>query len=293
MDYAYQYKKIDAFTANGSLGNPAACLYLKANQSLTPQQMLEIARQHQGFVSEVVYGKQDASGIHLTYYSSECEVDFCGHGTIAYLYCLVKDQPALWAKKELRIHTNKKGALTVYNRIPEQDAILITAPQPIYLGTQIKAVTVAQNLGIESSAIATTLPFDLIDAGLRTLIVPIAGLAAEISFFPEEQRLKQFCIANGIDIILTFSQEVAEPGHIAHTRVFAPKFGYLEDPATGSGNSALGYYMLKHKLWNGQDCTVEQGGSDRKYNNIHLAYLNNTVLFGGSATVRIDGIYYC
>jgi len=29
----------------------------------------------------------------------------------------------------------------------------------------------------------------------------------------------------------------------------APKFGYLEDLATGLGNSAMGYYMLKNQLW--------------------------------------------
>ncbi len=44
--------------------------------------------------------------------------------------------------------------------------------------------------------------------------------------------------------------------NIAHTRVFAPKFGYLEDPATGSGNSAFGYYMLKNALWDGTPATI-------------------------------------
>ena len=51
----YQYKKADAFTSENSLGNPAACIYIGENQSLTDDEMLYIAEQHKGFVSEVVY----------------------------------------------------------------------------------------------------------------------------------------------------------------------------------------------------------------------------------------------
>jgi predicted PhzF superfamily epimerase YddE/YHI9 len=36
-----------------------------------------------------------------------------------------------------------------------------------------------------------------------------------------------------------FTTETADGGNRYRTRVFAPTFGYLEDPATGSGNSAL------------------------------------------------------
>ena len=75
----FQYRKIDAFTMGQSLGNPAACIYLEGTQDLTDYEMLDIAKQHKGFVSEVVYCKpKSQSAYHLTYYSSECEVDFCG-----------------------------------------------------------------------------------------------------------------------------------------------------------------------------------------------------------------------
>jgi Predicted epimerase, PhzC/PhzF homolog len=68
--------------------------------------------------------------------------------------------------------------------------------------------------------------------------------------------------------------------------------GYLEDPATGSGNSAFGYYMLKNKIWDGAYTTIEQGGADRIFNAVNLNYVDNKILFGGRATVRIKGVYY-
>lgn len=291
MSTTYNYKKIDAFTAKSSLGNPAACIYLDPNQFLTEDEMLDIAKQHKGFVSEVVYCTKGEKNVHLIYFSSECEVDFCGHGTIACMYSLIKDNADLLAQSEIQINTNKKGLLTVYNKILEQDAVLITAPKPLYIGTELTGDIIAENLKIKSNDIDNSLAIDLIDAGLRTLIVPIKNLDTEINIFPSEQDLKAFCLENGIDIILVFSKEVSDSSHIAHTRVFAPKFGYLEDPATGSGNSAFAYYMLKNQLWNGDDCCVEQGGIDRIYNEVHLSLKHGSVLFGGSATVRIDGVF--
>ena len=121
--------------------------------------------------------------------------------------------------------------------------------------------------------------------------MPIADLETEISVFPNEQELKIFCEENDIDIILIFSKQTADADAFAHTRVFAPKFGYLEDPATGSGNSAFANYLLSENLWNGHPVTIEQGGNDRIFNSVKLKYDNSQVLFGGKATVRIEGDY--
>ena len=37
--------------------------------------------------------------------------------------------------------------------------------------------------------------------------------------------------------------------------------------------------------------TIEQGGNNRFYNSVKLKYSNGQVLFGGKATVRIEGDY--
>lgn len=289
----FSYKKIDAFTSNKSLGNPAACIYLRENENLSECEMLSIAKEHKGFVSEVVYCSSSLKAdFKLTYYSSECEVDFCGHGTIACMYDLIKNTEGLLSKDEILIDTNKKGILTVYNELKDQDAVYITAPKPIYVGTNIASKEIAENLGISVESISDKYPIDLINAGLATLIVPILNLNDEINIFPDIKKLEEFCINNEIDIILMYSTEVDDSKNIAHTRVFAPKYGYLEDPATGSGNSAFGYYMLKNKMWDGNNISIEQGGIDRIFNIVKLATKGSTVIFGGSATLKISGEYY-
>ena len=288
----YRYIKSNAFTSAESLGNPAACIFI-GQEELTSEQMQAIAAEHKGFVMEVVFcGQSEVADCKLTYYSSECEVDFCGHGTIATMYTMVKETPELMAKPVITAETNRKGIIEVFNAINEEDAVYITALDPIEHPMNLSIAQIEDALTLPHGSIRNDLPIRIIDAGLRTLLVPIADLETEISVYPNEQSLKSFCESNDIDIILVFSMQTAEVSTYAHTRVFAPKFGYLEDPATGSGNSAFANYLLSEGLWKGESITIEQGGNNRIFNSVKLKCLNGKVLFGGKATKKIEGEYY-
>ena len=287
-----KYVKSNAFISGESLGNPAACIFT-GQEELTPKQMQAIAAEHKGFVMEVVFcGQSEVADCKLTYYSSECEVDFCGHGTIATMYTMVKETPELMAKPVITAETNRKGIIEVFNAINEEDAVYITALDPIEHPMNLSIAQIEDALTLPHGSIRNDLPIRIIDAGLRTLLVPIADLETEISVYPNEQSLNSFCESNDIDIILVFSMQTAEVSTYAHTRVFAPKFGYLEDPATGSGNSAFANYLLSEGLWKGESITIEQGGNNRIFNSVKLKCLDGKVLFGGKATKKIEGEYY-
>lgn len=288
----YRYIKSNAFTSGASLGNPAAAL-ITEDECLTPEQMQQIAAEHKGFVMETVFcSPSETAECKLTYYSSECEVDFCGHGTIATMYSIIKDDAALRAKKVLTVETNKKGMVSVYNEIDTEDAVYIEAPSPIEHSMNFSIDEIEGILTLRKGSINRERTIRIIDAGLRTLIVPITQFEDEVSVYPDEAALKVFCEGNDIDNILIYSLQVADAANFAHTRVFAPKYGYLEDPATGSGNSAFANYLLFEKMWDGSPITIEQGGNDRIFNAVKLKTLNGKVLFGGRATTKIQG-YYC
>lgn len=288
----YRYIKSNAFTSGASTGNPAATIIIDEG-SLAPEQMLQIAAEHKGFVMESVFcSSSDTAACKLTYYSSECEVDFCGHGTIATMYSLIKDDASLRNRKVLSVETNKKGVISVYNEIDTEDAVYIEAPSPIEHEMNIPTEEIERILTLRKGSIDREgRAIRIIDAGLRTLIVPVSKLEDEVSVFPDLASLKAFCEGNDIDIILIYSLQVADASNFAHTRVFAPRFGYLEDPATGSGNSAFANYLLSEKMWDGTPITIEQGGNDRIFNAVKLKTLNGKVLFGGRATTKIQGFY--
>ena len=55
-------------------------------------------------------------------------MEFCGHGTIATMYTMVKETHELMAKPVITAETNRKGIIEVFTAIKEEDAVYITAP---------------------------------------------------------------------------------------------------------------------------------------------------------------------
>lgn len=290
----FRFKKINAFANGQSLGNPAGCIYLQNQNDISEKEMQLIATELKGYVSEVAFMFPENEAYYLRYYSSECEVDFCGHATIGLMHDYIKSHQELIHEKTLNIRV-KNEILKVHNHIREENSVFITAPIPKYAKFGTGMDILAASLSIESGIIDTNLPIEIINAGLKTLIVPLKSLQQCLSVRPSEQILKSFCSANDIDIVLVFSRQVSNIENQYRTRVFAPKFGYLEDPATGSGNAAFGYYLLKNDQWNGRNINIEQNGNRDDYNLVKLATIADAgkfnVLFGGSSVVKIEGQY--
>ncbi len=290
------FKKVDAFATIQSDGNPAGYVYLDSKDSISENEMQRIAWELRGFVNEVGYiYKENETTFSLKYYSSEREVEFCGHATIAIMYDIIKNTSSLIKIPEVTIITNK-GQLIVENHILSKDAVFIMAPNPEFKGTKINKDELAIALNIDLKDINEKLDIAIVNAGLDTLIIPISNLQSILNINPELESLKSFCIKSGVDIIEVFCSETYDEKCDYRTRVFAPTFGYLEDPATGSGNSAFGYYLIKNNLWNGESLVIEQNGSKERYNIVQLKtrFDNDKhvrVLFGGGAITRIDGKY--
>jgi PhzF family phenazine biosynthesis protein len=290
----YAFKKIDAFTKGKSCGNPCAGIYLKGVNDISDREMQLIAKELKGFVNEVVYIFPEENCFFLKYYSAECEVDFCGHGTIGVMYDLICSRQDLLNQEIIKIRV-KDNYLSVYNKIKESDSIFITAPPPIYNDLKVRQELIAEALNISPSYINNSFKSALINAGLNTLLLPVKNLKLCLTMQPRQLELKEFCLEQGIDIILVFTDEVADRKNKFRTRVFAPKFGYLEDPATGSGNSAFGNYLLQNNLWDGSLLSIEQNNSYDFPNIVKLDTVINeeniSVIFGGAAVVKIQGIY--
>lgn len=289
-----RFKKIDVFSYQRSGGNPAGCIYLDTPEALSPGQMQQIARGLAGCVSEVVYVYCEENITTLRFFSSECEVAFCGHGTIAAMYDLIKNNLTLLRDPVIRIRIGGRETL-VRNEIAKTDSVFISAPPAVSLKTNLDTDTIAAALRIPPAEISDPAGISVINAGLVTLLVPLRSLAAVLSTRPDPQHLREFCTSHGIEIILIHTPETSTSVASYRTRVFAPVFGYLEDPATGSGNAAFGYYLLAAQRWDGKLLAIEQGRNRDHPNIIRLisdsSEKQRTVFFGGNAVVRIEGEY--
>ena len=294
--HTFPFKKIDAFATEKSSGNPAGYIWLDSLADISEGTMLQIAKELKGFVNEVGYvaqvGEQE---FDLRYYSSEREVDFCGHATVAIMYDIIQTRQGFADHEHLTINI-KRARLTVENKVDEEDAVFVMSPAPIVKERTPSLEEIAQKLKIAPSDIDQDLPIRIINAGISTLLVPITDLQAILNISPELDELKEFCFASNIDIIEVFTSDVHNKASDFRTRVFSPTYGYLEDPATGSGNSAFGYYLLQNHLWEEEIITIEQNGTLDTYNVVKLKKQldeNQTerVCFGGGAITRIEGSY--
>lgn len=292
----YIFKKIDAFATEKSDGNPAGYIWLDSLSEMSELTMLKIAQELKGFVNEVGYVAQTGQNeFDLKYYSSEREVDFCGHATIAIMYDIVKCKEEFKQQEELTINT-KRGRLKVDNRFESENSVFIMSPEPVEKDVIPTVEEIAANLKIRSSEIDGDFPIRVINAGLSTLIVPIKDITSILGITPYLKELKDFCLKSDIDIIEVFTSDVHDTLSNYRTRVFAPTFGYIEDPATGSGNSAFGYYLIKNNLWKEGTIRIEQNGQKENFNIIKLQKHidengNIRVCFGGGAITRIEGKY--
>jgi PhzF family phenazine biosynthesis protein len=292
----FTFKKIDAFATPKSDGNPAGYVMLNSFAEITPGEMQRIARELQGFVCEVGYAvKRGPNSYELKYYSAEREVDLCGHATIAIMHDILKNDSS---RKNTEIEIkNNMGILKVDNRIAEENAVFIMAPPPVHKMPVPNTEAIAQQLGLSIDDIDERLPISIINAGLDTLLVPVKSLTALLASKPVLFELKRFCLDSGCDIIEIFTPNTAQAENDYRVRVFAPTFGYLEDPATGSGNSALGYYLEERHIWEKELLSIEQNASKDNFNVVRLRRKKESdgsikVYFGGSGILRISGEYY-
>jgi PhzF family phenazine biosynthesis protein len=256
--------------------------------------MQQIAHELAGFVSEVVYVYPDEGHTALRYFSAEREVPFCGHCTVAVMYDLIKNDVVLARDPVIRIHVQGHDVL-VRNEIAGTDSVFINAPLPQFITTSLTRDDVAAALKIPPGEITENSRIMLVSAGLKTLIISLTSLDTLISLRPDQKNLRDFCLANNIEIIIVFTDNVSSDNNSYRTRVFAPIYGYLEDPATGTGNAALGYYLLNAGTWDGSMLRIEQGRNRDNPNIIRLvsdaSKVQRSVFFGGTARVRIEGEY--
>ena len=282
----FRFKKLDAFATEKSTGNPAGMIAVERLSDISAAEMQRIAWELRGFVNEVGFVcKTGPDRLALRYYSAEREVLFCGHATIAILYDLLTTDPSLGTLPQIHLDT-ATSSLVAENRIMQEQAVFISAPPPTFSEQDIATAAIARALRIEPSTISSRLPTARINAGLETLLIPIDYLSNTLAILPDERELKRFCEDHGIDIITGW-----------RSRVFAPRFGYLEDPATGSGNAAFGQYLLRHNLWQGEILAIEQNSERTRPNIVKLmarpeANITPQVLFGGAAVTRIEGNYF-
>jgi trans-2,3-dihydro-3-hydroxyanthranilate isomerase len=104
---------------------------------------------------------------------------------------------------------------------------------------------------------------------------------------PDTAAFRRLAEATGIDLpifLFAFTQPAA-----AHSRMFAPELGIIEDPATGIASGPLGCYLVEHGLVPAdaaQRIVSMQGVAMGRPSKIHIAITGKP---GAITNVRCGG----
>ncbi len=287
----YRYLVVDVFTEVPFAGNPLAVF--PDAVGLTDREMQTIARELNLSETSFVFAPVDArSAARLRIFTPSREVDFAGHPTIGSAFALVSLARVLPSETEFVLEENVGPVPIRLERRADPFFAWLRTP-PISFGATFDREAAAAMLGLSAADLLGELPVREAGAGNPFMYVPLRDAAAvdraqiDVAALA---RLGRNSAAVGVFLFAPAAGGV-------YARMFAPRSGVAEDPATGSATGPLGAYLVEHGLLERRDglrFINEQGVKMQRRSLIHgRLNVRNGVLesvdVGGSAVRVIEG----
>ncbi|MFZ0734507.1 MAG: PhzF family phenazine biosynthesis protein [Candidatus Sulfotelmatobacter sp.] len=214
---------VNAFTAGPFSGNPAAVCLL--DSWLDDEALRKVAAENN--LSATAFLVPGSRGYELRWFTPRCEIRLCGHATMA-AGCVVLDllAPKLHAAQ---FSTRFSGSLTVRKM---DGRFLMDFPASIPLpGARIPD-------GLSAALNLHTGPSEILEVN-HTYIAVFENENDVRKLVPDFARLEQLH-----PYVVAVTAPAATDADFV-SRYFAPSYGVLEDPVTGSVHCALAPYWSK------------------------------------------------
>lgn len=289
--------QVDAFTNKPFGGNPAGVVPDAKN--LSEKDMQKIANEMN--LSETAFVKKiDEDSFEVRFFTPKCEVDLCGHATIATFYVLGKKG---YIRHQGRgsvtiTQKTKAGLLPVELYFESDDIIKVLMHQgkPEAFGRVKDIDEISKILGICKEQIGINsfnLEPEIISTGLKDIIVPVKDEETLKSLKIDFQSMDHYCAKRDSVGMHVFTLDNLS-GDIVHCRNFAPSLGIYEEAATGTANGALIYYMKKNNMLKVNSILANQGiymnRPSKILCEIHETEEDNIIKVGGNAVIVMEGV---
>lgn len=275
---------LKAFTFENSGGNGAGVILL--DKQILNAEKQEIAAKI-GLSETAFILKMDEDNFDVSFFTPVCEVDLCGHATIAAFYYLgfIGVINGLYETKKVYQHT-KAGKLEIEVIFTDKvDYVLMQQNKPkIYnelTGQDLKKVADSLNInegfiGLNDFEIVPT----IVSTGLKDIMIPVKS--RNILNDLKVQLHKIFDISNEKDVV-GYHVYTIEDKKI-YARNFAPKVGINEECATGTSNGAL-CSLLYNKNIISNESEIIQGEAMNEKSIIFVKIIDEN----GFIDVRVGG----
>jgi len=251
--------QIDAFTDEVFSGNPAAVIIL--NEWLPTETMQKIALENN--LSETAFIVKTNDIYHIRWFAPFCEIDLCGHATLASAYVIFNCTN--FSQNKINFHSPISGNLSVH-----KTGNLLTLNFP---AAKLKPLVTNERLN-------QIIEYPIIESySARLDVMLVLSNETEIkNLKPNFSLIKQMDIRG---LMVTAKGDTTD----FVSRFFAPSAGINEDPVTGSAHTALTPYWAK-KL-NKKMLTAKQLSS--RGGNLICQIQQKRVLISGNCALYMKG----
>ena len=286
--------QVDAFTDKSFGGNPAGVVP-NANL-LNEEQMQNIAREMNLSETAFVTPINDEL-FKVRFFTPICEVDLCGHATIAAFFIMAKKGYIKPIENGIKtvFQKTKVGKLAVNLKYVNGkiDKVFMEQANPKDFGKVLDIGKLLYALGIEKGDIGINEEIvdpEIISTGLPDIILPISKKEVLDNLKIDMELLAEVSEDNNVIGLHAFYLPDFN-SKIVYTRNFAPLVGINEEAATGTSNGALIYFLKKNRLIKDNEILAYQGQSMNRLSEIYCSIDDdNLVNIGGKAKTIIDGI---
>ncbi|WP_027482945.1 PhzF family phenazine biosynthesis protein [Deinococcus pimensis] len=228
---------VKAFTSGDVGGNPAGVV-LDADDLSSADKQAVAARV--GLPETAFVSKSDVADFKLEFFTPVRQIAHCGHATIATFSLLVQ-------RGRLSSRSSSKETIDGTRRIVlDGEQVFMEQAAPKY--TSLRRTSVAEeevlaSLGLEPSQLIRGHRPVVVNTGNSFLLVPVETDATLASVTPDFAAIER--ISDALDLIgyYAFTRDVRSPVHDVAARMFAPRYGILEEAATGMAAGPLAAYL--------------------------------------------------
>jgi trans-2,3-dihydro-3-hydroxyanthranilate isomerase len=304
------FYQLDVFTDRAFAGNPLAVF---PDASIVfEEEMQQIAREMN--LSETVFvlpSDEPEALRRLRIFTPTKELPLAGHPVVGTWNLLARlgviENAPLDGRIEIK-HELGVGVLPVEIEFAAGEPQKVTMTQGKFTPGEIVSdekvrKTIAEAFNLAPEDFQPNSPIQVCGTGVNFTVVPVRSLEVLKNSRPNAAKLEELPKSLPGEFSL-FTPETLEETSLIHTRMYAPEFGIIEDPATGAAAGALGGYIVHHGLFeeelkknNVLKFTIEQGDFMHRPSRIHVEITGEKgnverVRVGGSSVIVAKGEMY-
>lgn len=289
--------QVDAFSSRPFGGNPA-CIIPNAKR-INEEDMKKIANEMN--VTETAFINMLGEDLFkIKYFTPVCEVDLCGHSTIAAFHTMAHMgyiKPIKEGVKEVELITNI-GKLIIEIRYKDGNVeyIMMQQKTPESHGNVENLSEILSAMGLNESHIGIAGKYiepEIVNSGISDIMLPVNKKEVLDNIIVDYCSLMDASRKAGVKGVHAFYVE-NQDSSICYTRNFSPRVGINEEAATGTANGSLIYYLTKNNLIKSRMITSIQGEAMKRSSKI-FSFIDEEkgrykVKVGGSACIVLEGI---